>query len=154
MSSAPPIEFTIETHAVWCAGVVGLAGVAGAVLLAWWWKMPAPTPPWATALALAGCAGAAVCAAGLVLQPHVRLRWDGREWSYDTATGQARTGKVGVAVDLGSWLLLRFVPSSARRLPWPPRVRWIAVQRAGLEARWHALRCTVYAPRPPASEPG
>jgi hypothetical protein len=52
---------------------------------------------------------------------------------------------VAVAIDLGGWMLLRFVPGAGGG-----RARWIALQRHGLEPQWHALRCAVYAPRPAA----
>jgi len=29
-------------------------------------------------------------------------------------------------------------------------VTWLPVQRRGLQAHWHALRCAVYSPRPDA----
>ena len=31
--------------------------------------------------------------------------------------------------------------------------RWLPVQRRGLEADWHALRCAVYSPPPVAPDP-
>jgi hypothetical protein len=41
-------------------------------------------------------------------------------------------------------MLLRFTPDA------PARMTWLPVQRRGLEAQWHALRCAVYSPRPAA----
>jgi hypothetical protein len=56
-----------------------------------------------------------------------------------------------VAIDLGGWLLLRFYAEPVRRAAGDAMRRgrtpaWIAVQRRGLEADWHAIRCTVYSP--------
>jgi hypothetical protein len=53
-------------------------------------------------------------------------------------------GNVAVVIDLGPWMLLRFTADA------PPRTTWLPVQRRGLEAQWHALRCAVYSPRPVA----
>jgi hypothetical protein len=71
--------------------------------------------------------------------PAQSLRWDGQVWRLDAVPGE-----LTVAVDIGPWMLLRFTPGAGSR------TRWLPVQRRGLEAQWHALRCAVYAPRPPA----
>jgi hypothetical protein len=47
------------------------------------------------------------------------------------------------ALDLGSSLLLTLPRAAAPRRP---SRRGLPVQRRGLEAGWHALRCAVYAP--------
>jgi hypothetical protein len=49
---------------------------------------------------------------------------------------------VTVAIDLGSWMLLRFVAELPRM-----RTTWIPVQRDRVEGDWHALRCAVHARR-------
>ena len=68
--------------------------------------------------------------------PVQSLRWDGKVWHLDTAAGELK-----VAVDLGPWMLLLFTPQA------PGRASWLPVQRRGLEAQWHALRCAIYSPR-------
>ena len=75
----------------------------------------------------------------------VTLDWNGRQWTWLSPPALAEGGEIGVAMDLGPWLLLRFRPTLAPRRP-----RWIALQRAGLETHWHALRCALYSPRPAA----
>jgi hypothetical protein len=58
-------------------------------------------------------------------------------------------GALTVALDLGSFLLLTLTRTGGpRRLA----RRWLPVQRRGLEADWHALRCAVYSPPPAASD--
>jgi hypothetical protein len=56
-------------------------------------------------------------------------------------------GELQVAIDLGAWMLLHFVPDVGHRAC---SVSWLPVQRRGLESQWHALRCAVYSPRPAA----
>jgi hypothetical protein len=54
------------------------------------------------------------------------------------------TGDARVALDLGGWMLLRFiVDGSPGRRP-----IWLAVGRGSATGgAWHALRCALYAPR-------
>jgi hypothetical protein len=101
----------------------------------------------------AGVALAALASLGLAAslwrQPAVRLRWDGSAWAAAPAADPAaeRPGRLDVAIDLGSFLLLRFVPAGETG---PAAARWIPVGRAGLEHEWHAFRCAVHSPAPPA----
>jgi hypothetical protein len=67
-----------------------------------------------------------------------------------------RAGRLRVVLDLGPWLLLRFAADPATRsAAWLPSGSpiWIALQRQGLQAEWHAIRCTLYSP-PSAGPPG
>ena len=77
---------------------------------------------------------------------HLVLRWTGSSWvlrrHLESASGE-RVGTLAVALDLGNWMLLRFVDE---QLPVP--TTWLPVQRGGPDADWHALRCAVHAPRP------
>ncbi len=125
-----------------------LVAFACAGLLAWWLTPPDPAPGWATAVALSGCTAALACSAGFWhLQPSV-LRWDRQHWLHSGDGSAEQAGEIAVAVDLGSWMLLSFVPQGAPGVFGPGRNRrWIAVQRRGLETQWHALRCAVYSHR-------
>ncbi|MEO7007629.1 MAG: hypothetical protein ABI156_00645 [Caldimonas sp.] len=131
----------------WRGALFGLA-LAAIVVLAAWARTSIDVHADAM-IAAAGLAGL-VCVAGVlsaaVVRP-ARLRWDGRTWqlgSVDTAL-EPRPGSLQVQIDLGAWMLLRFAANDAgpRR-----RVVWLPVQRRGLEAQWHALRCAVHAPPP------
>jgi hypothetical protein len=81
----------------------------------------------------------------------VELRWDTRRWFLDATGGipeETHPGNLTIALDLGAWMLLRFDPDAP--LPAGRRTTWLPVQRLGLEAHWHALRCAVYCARPAA----
>jgi hypothetical protein len=64
------------------------------------------------------------------------LIWNGSQWQWQGVAGDTQ-----VALDLGSWMLLRFDPLTGRR-------RWIAASRASAEGPWAALRAALYARRP------
>ena len=117
--------------------VLVVAGIAA--MMAW---MAGQDPQASAGLSMLVAAAALPmlgCAVSLWRVPAQSLRWDGQVWQLDAAPGKLR-----VAIDLGPWMLLRFSPEGQRRSHWLP------VQRLGLEAQWHALRCAVYSPRPRA----
>ena len=149
MAGAPPLEIRIDRHGAWQAVVGLLVALSCAAMLAWWIAQPAPAPRWVDAVAVAACLGALACGAGLVrARPGCTLRWDRQRWWFARPAKDARSGDLGVAIDLGAWMLLRFVPHDGRA--WRDAI-WIPVQRRGLEAGWHGLRCAVHAPRSSAS---
>jgi hypothetical protein len=153
MRAPPPIVVTSSRFGCWRGALGALAVGAGAVT-ATWIVASAGQRPAALLLAVALLAlvllGAAML--GLRIRPF-ELRWDGARWWCACGAPRAaepRSGEVQVALDLGSWLLLRFVdeaPAQRRRTSWLP------LQRRGLEAHWHALRCAVHAPRPAPQAP-
>jgi len=151
MRTAPPLQLRVNRFGVWRAGSLLLAACVCAAMLSWWYAQPTPTPLWASAVT--GCAvlGSLACVATLWRTAPLTLRWDGQRWwlARDEAAEQA--GELALAIDLGSWLLLRFVPASeAANSAWRRHPVWIALQRRGLEAQWHSLRCALYGARPAA----
>lgn len=156
MHGSPPCAITVDRFGAWRAAVGAVALAALASLAAWLLGSPLGQSPWARAGVAAAAVGIFALAASLWRLPAVRLRWDGQEWSVAPAAGTvpAIPGRLDVAVDLGSFLLLRFVPLGRSG---PGAARWIPVGRAGLEREWHALRCAVYSPPsaagPTAAEP-
>ena len=162
MRASPAFQCLLNRFGVWRAVITALASAGVGVLLAWLATRSEPVPT----LGLAAWAGAMLAvpalAVSLIRVPAVTLRWDGQQWwlartarSSRAATAaqiDAAAGEIDVALDFGGWMLLRFRPISAVRRERSPR--WLPVQRRGLEAHWHALRCAVYSPRPaPAREP-
>jgi hypothetical protein len=133
----------------WRALVLLLATSAGTALLAWWWAQPVPAPRWASAAAGVGGLVSLACLAGLWRTPALTLHWDRQRWHVARDGAAEQPGELAVAIDLGACMLLRFVPVRAgASSPWHRRTQWIALQRRGLEAHWHALRCALYAARP------
>jgi hypothetical protein len=153
MRSAPALHFSVNHHGVWRAGLLLLAACASGSMLAWWWVQPEPLP-WANATAGVGVLLSMACLAGLWRDQPLTLRFDRHGWFLARAGSPECAGGLSVAVDLGSWMLLRFMPQSsgagANRIGRPV---WIALQRRGLESQWHAVRCGLFASRPAAPSP-
>ncbi|HEX7438718.1 MAG TPA: hypothetical protein VF319_01360 [Caldimonas sp.] len=147
MRASPPIDIELNRDGLWHGAVVALVLVTGAT----WILFGDGTVPIAASAAALGCAlVAAALAFSAVRSPGARLRWNGARWQLGQAAGRPGDGvegDVAVAVDLGAWMLLRFVADAVDG----GGVTWLPVRRRGLEARWHALRCAVYSPR---STPG
>jgi hypothetical protein len=158
MRAAPPLAFTVRRFGAWRAALVALGLGDAAAMAAWWHRLEEPAG-WA-GLVLAAALACALLPLVQAWRLHpLALRWDGTCWHVDPAravSGAPRTGRLAVALDLGTWMLLRFVvePPASPAVQ-PPRAvaaTWIALQRRGLETEWHAIRCTVYSP-PPAGPP-
>ena len=148
MRAAPAVVVDVKPSAHWRATLLVLAGAACASTAVWAWQRGGP----AAALVFAMVAALAVTVLRSAWRmPVQRLRWDGQGWWLAVAVPATETpGRLHVALDLGAWLLLRFQPApdaGARR------ARWLPLQRRGLEADWHALRCALYSPRPAAPAP-
>jgi len=140
MRASPACQVSLRRFGAWRIAVIVLV-VAGAAATAGW--LAGRDPPASTGLLMLVAAAALPvfgCAASLWRVPAKNLRWDGQAWQLD-----ASPGELSVAIDLGAWMLLRFSPEGQRRSS-----HWLPIQRLGLEAQWHALRCAVYSPRPRA----
>ena len=145
-------EVRLDRFEVWRIAVTLVAGVAMAVLVAWAMAMldsqTATRCGLLVALAFLGVATLGL-AWSLGRVERGVLASLGGVWSFAPDHGHSRSGPLIVAVDLGSFLLLRL--GDRRR-----SLLWLPVQRRGLERQWHALRCAVYAPpdaAPTASAP-
>jgi len=141
MRGAPPVEVRVRRPGSWQAFVVVLVALTAGSIGAWLVASEAGTAL-KMALALATVAaglGALSTAAPLDLT----LRWTGSAWVLSRhPASDEHVGTVAVALDLGNWMLLRFVSEPLR-----PRTTWLPVQRRGLDGDWHALRCAVHAPQ-------
>jgi len=148
MHGSPPCALTVARFGAWRAAVAVLALAALASLLAWVLGSPLGEGPWIrVGVGFAALATLAL-ATSLWRQPGARLRWDGLAWTVASpASAEPVSGRLEVAIDLGSFLLLRFTPAGRSG---PASVRWIPVGRAGLEHEWHAFRCAVHSPQPAA----
>lgn len=149
MRASPAFHVVIDRFGQWRAAVLAVCAIASGAWLAWMVSMQQVFDTTMTvALAIAGLVPI-VLAASLARRSPLSLRWDTQRWQLGPAASRGEepwSGRVDVAIDLGRWMLLRFVHEhTARR--WR-RMDWIPVQRTGMESSWHALRCAVYSSRP------
>ena len=141
-------QFRVTRFGAWRIAVWLLAGSSVLSLMVWGFASRESNP--LTHMALAGILASSSVAIAIQLtrQQACSLRWDARNWYLgraDQIGDEPLQGDLSVVIDLGPWMLLRFDPAGAA----PRRqVRWLPVQRRGLEAHWHELRCAVYSPRP------
>ena len=144
MRESPVFEVRLHRFGAWRAAVAAVALAAVAALLAWAFATAAASPAGRDEFLVASIAGALtaatiVAALSLARVPSgVLSRRDGA-WSFAPEGGASRSGRLAVAIDWGSFLLLRLEPPHGPTL-------WLPVQRRGLEHDWHALRCAVYSP--------
>ena len=150
MHGSPPCSITVARFTAWRVAVATVALAALASLVAWLLGSPWGADPWVRGGVAAAALGSVALAASLWRQPVVHLRWDGVSWTLASGAnaGAELPGRLEVAIDLGSFLLLRFLPAGGST---PAAGRWIPVGRAGLEREWHALRCAVHSPAPRAA---
>ncbi len=139
MRASPACQVSLQRFGAWRMAVCSLALTGVAALAGWLLGRESPVSAGWMMLVTAVALTMLALAVSLWRVPAQSLRWDGQAWQLD-----AIPGGLSVAIDLGPWMLLRFMPKAGGR------ARWLPVQRCGLEAQWHALRCAVYAPRPPA----
>ena len=148
MRASPAFEVSLHRFGVWRSAVLLLAALGVAAIAAWLITRERPIGLAAMIAAAFAAAMSVGWAVSLLRVPAVGLRWDGQFWHLGApvaAPGEATPGDLHVVIDLGPWMLLRFrAAESVRRSP----AVWLPVQRRGLEAQWHALRCAVYSPRP------
>ena len=141
-------ELRLRRFAVWRLAVWLVAGAAIAAVTAWagalWASQPEPHRDLvlgvAAALALATI-GSAISLSRV--EGGLLICADGT-WTFASDAGVRRSGTLEVAMDLGAFLLLRLV--GKRRT-----IVWLPIQRRGVEAQWHGLRCAVYSPPPVAA---
>ena len=141
MRPAPPVQVTVQRYGVW-RGVVRALAAAGALAITTWLlgrARPVDVAAWAIA-AFAGVAIVVLALSSLRLAP-CRLVWDGRTWRLVRGNDEPSAGTPQLAIDVGAWMLVRFEAPGRR-------AAWLPLQRAGLEADWHALRCALHSPRP------
>lgn len=144
MRAAPPLRVKVERFDVWNALLAGLGLLVVLVAGVWFASDHGGLPPWCGWL-FAFFTAASVLGVGCGLRwLPVFLRWDSRHW-YCARQGNADQEdgprRVRVPIDLGVFMLLR-LESHDDSNPMSPR--WLPVQRRGLPADWHALRCAVH----------
>jgi hypothetical protein len=131
--AAPPVRVSLGRSVGWIMFVAVCVGAAVANLAAWVLLRNEALLGVAPVL---GLLAAAATAWWLQRGETADLQWDGSEWQWKGASGQAH-----VALDLDAWMLLRFDSVEGKRC-------WIAASRKSSVGPWPALRAALYARRP------
>jgi hypothetical protein len=134
--AAPPVRVTLRRSAGWPVFVGLSAAAAAANAYAWWLSWRELEPVGLLVAVPAVLCGAAMAAWARRATIYGELAWDGAQWRWRDALGQ-----VQAAIDLGGWMLLRFVDTAHR-------TQWIVAHRASTEGAWPALRAALHARRP------
>ena len=137
MRASPACQVVLKRFGAWRGAVSALTAVSILCVIGWLASRDQPASVIIIVLALSTCLAIIVLLVSLLRMPRRLLRWDGQLWHLAESPGE-----LAVVVDLGPWMLLRFVANNSKRVVWLP------AQRRGLETEWHALRCAVYSPRP------
>jgi hypothetical protein len=112
--------------------------------------------PWQFALVAFAASASLLGLITSVRRAPVVLRWDSQRWHSGDGVGADREcgpWRLRVMLDLGGFILLR-LESDDPAIPLKPR--WLPLQRRGLHADWHCVRCALHvrtgapasAPRP------
>jgi hypothetical protein len=162
MRAPPPVEFKSAHGRVWRGALALLVGASVAAPLAWGLPYAAALGDgrqpealfealgqplvqgvlagWAAAMAVAAC----WLASRRVAEGEHTLRWNGQDWvlAGDGRARPDRRGDAALMLDLGPWMLVRFVPVQG---PGPTSTRsvrptWLPLAASGDPARWAALR--------------
>jgi hypothetical protein len=153
MRASPAFQVNILHFGLWRTAILLLLGAAAMSLGLWLASFPSERQLLWSVLALGVGSLLCLAAARLLRCAPMSLRWDTQSWHLGPVSRVGdeplRGGRLAVAIDLGVWLLLRFQHDATNRRS---RTTWVPVQRRGLEAHWHALRCAVYCAR--AAESG
>ena len=168
MRAPPPVEYTSALGGAWRTASSLLVGAAVAVPLAWGLPYIAarrddlqpPVLPGAlgqpffqAALAL-GVAALAVAAFRLWQRASGAggrlLRWDGQDWLLpaDERGRPEQRGDAHLMLDLGPWMLVRFLPRAGAG-----SATWLPLAAGADPARWAALRGALWNWRSGAGSP-
>ena len=149
MRTAPAVHLSLEADTPWRVGLCLLCAAAAAAPLAWsmlWLRMP-------PGAALGGGVAVALGTAGMLWQrlDHgtVALAWDGAQWWLQgRGDVQPHAGRMQLMIDLGTWVLLRFMPAPAPAAQPGARGHWLALSQTRHRPHWHALRCALHGASP------
>ena len=155
MRAPPPVEFTSTLSRAWRAALSLLVGASVAVPLAWGlpyvaahWGGSRPDPSIAALGHSSVQAAIAIWLAAVVVAAfwlarrrsaagERTLRWDGQDWilAGDADGRPDQRGDAALMLDLGPWMLVRFLPHAGRG-----SATWLPLT-VGLDlGRWASLR--------------
>ena len=157
MRAPPPVEFKSALGRAWRAALALLVGASVGVPLAWGlpflaarWDNRQPDALfealgnplvqgvlalWVAAMVVAGFWLASKRAA----TRERTLRWDGQDWvlAGDAGGRPDQRGDAALMLDLGPWMLVRFLPHASSGLR---AATWLPLTVSGDLARWAAFR--------------
>ena len=148
MVGSPAFQITVPSQSIWRGAVLALTLVVIAVLIAWAAQPGHSQGPVLRWLAFASVAVVLGLAVSLWRMPAFELGWDGERWlvsSLQPGANEPLAGYIEVHLDLGHWMLLRFIPQDRTG---KARSQWLPAQRAARDPLWHSLRCALYGGRP------
>ena len=148
MVGSPAFQITLRSQSVWRGAVLALTLAVIAVLIVWAVQPGHSQGPVLRWLAFASVAIVLGLAVSLWRVPAFVLGWDGERWhvnSLQPGFNESLAGNVEVHLDLGHWMLLRFVPDDRTA---KARLQWLPVQNVARDPLWHSLRCALYGDRP------
>ncbi len=155
MRERPSCVVELCRFAVWRSAVLGVALIAIAAMAAWGGlALVNPTSGSAVVAVVAAAlavASAAMAASLMRAEPGTLASVEGA-WTFTfcrDGVERIEAGALSVALDCGAFMLLTLARDDR---PHRLALRWLPVQRRGLESSWHALRCAVYSPPPAASD--
>ena len=145
MRATSPFRVTIERFGVW-NGFVGCLG-ALVCLCAGAWLCVSRTEvfSWTFVLLALATSVSLFCLITSVRRVPIGLRWDSQRWFCShgvNADLESGPWRARVLLDLGSFMLLRL---DADDPAMPLRHVCLPLQRHGLRAHWHAVRCAIHA---------
>ena len=147
MVGSPAFQITLPSQSIWRGAVLALTLAVIAVLIAWA-VHPGHSQDlllrWLAFVSVAAVLGLAV---SLWRMPAFALGWDGESWqvsSLQHGANEPLAGNIELHLDLGHWMLLRFIPQDRTG---KARPQWLPVQRAARDPLWHSLRCALYGGR-------
>ena len=134
-----PIGLEAQPSLIWRGAVAAVLLAAAATIVAWCATSADVVPTWARAVVALLTLALGAWVVRLIAASSPGLRWTGTAWEMLPPNGAAPIrGMPTVALDLGGWMLLRFVPDGSRR------VLWLPAERRGDAAAWHALRAALH----------
>ena len=153
MRAAPPARALSRSAGPWQA-IQACLGVASAAVATYWAGAHLGLPgPGLMLASVVIAAGAGIVAGRWPADEPAWLAWDGVAWSLQPQGGEALPGQPALMLDLGHWMLVRFVfvPTTAGTRP---TVRWLPLSRRDAGGAWPALRVAVHHHRTAAHPPG
>jgi hypothetical protein len=147
MRVAPPVQALSCAAGPWQSIQLILYATSAAVA-AWWSAAQLHEPGiWPALVGMLTALGTAAWARRKLAAPPRWLAWDGGAWHLVTPGDGRRTGQTEPVLDLGTWMLVRFIPADAGRAAWRQAI-WLPLSRRDTVAAWPALRVALHAQRP------